>query len=105
MGRLAGKVAVITGAAKGQGEAEARLFVAEGARVVLTDVLEDRGQVVAKELGDAARFVRHDVSREQDWAAVMQTATDTFGRLDILVNNAAIHWIRSIEEETPEEFL
>jgi 3alpha(or 20beta)-hydroxysteroid dehydrogenase len=103
-GRLAGKVAVITGAARGQGEAEARLFVAEGASVVLTDVLEEQGQSVAKELGDAALFVRHDVSKEEDWAAVMAAAVDTFGRLDILVNNAAIHWLRPIEQETLADF-
>jgi 3alpha(or 20beta)-hydroxysteroid dehydrogenase len=103
-GRLAGKVAVITGAAKGQGEAEARLFVAEGASVVLTDVLDERGQIVADDLGDAARFVRHDITSEQDWATVMATATEVFGRLDILVNNAAIHWIRTIEDETAADF-
>jgi 3alpha(or 20beta)-hydroxysteroid dehydrogenase len=103
-GRLAGKVAVITGAAKGQGEAEARLFVAEGASVVLTDVLDERGQIVAKDLGDAARFLRHDISSEEDWAAVMATALETFGRVDVLVNNAAIHWLRTIEDETVADF-
>ncbi len=103
-GRLEGKVAVITGAAKGQGEAEARLFVAEGASVVLTDVLEDRGRIVAKELGDAARFLPHDVGNEQDWALVMSTAVDAFGYVNVLVNNAAVHWLRTIETENVTDF-
>jgi 3alpha(or 20beta)-hydroxysteroid dehydrogenase len=103
-GRLAGKVAVITGAARGQGEAEARLFVTEGASVVLTDVLADEGRTVAKELGDAARFVRHDVASEPDWERVMATAADAFGPVTVLVNNAAIHWLRAIEDETLDGF-
>jgi 3alpha(or 20beta)-hydroxysteroid dehydrogenase len=103
-GRLEGKVAVISGAARGQGEAEARLFVAEGASVVLTDVLDERGFIVAKELGDSARFVRHDVGSEEAWASVMATTVETFGRLDVLVNNAAIHWLRTIETETVADF-
>ena len=103
-GRLEGKVAVITGAAKGQGEAEARLFVREGASVVLTDVLEDRGEAVARSIGDRAAFMRHDVSNEHDWQRVMGEATERFGGLDVLVNNAAIHWVRPIEEEDWGEF-
>jgi 3alpha(or 20beta)-hydroxysteroid dehydrogenase len=103
-GRLAGKVAIITGGAKGQGEAEGRLFVAEGASVVLTDVLEERGRAVADELGAAARFVRHDVSSKDDWDAVVAAALESFGHVDVLVNNAAIHWLRSIEDETIEDF-
>jgi len=62
MGRLDGLVAIVTGAARGQGEAEARLFASEGARVVLTDILADQGAQVAAEIGEAARFVAHDVS-------------------------------------------
>lgn len=85
---LRGKVAVITGAARGQGAAEARLFTDLGARVVLTDVLTEEGERVAAELG--ARFVRHDVADEAGWATVVQTAVSEFGRLDVLVNNAAI---------------
>jgi 3alpha(or 20beta)-hydroxysteroid dehydrogenase len=103
-GRLAGKVAIITGAARGQGEAEARLFASEGARVVLTDVLEESISAVAKELGDSARAIRQDVSREDDWAEVIAFTVAEFGRLDVLVNNAAIHHLRTIENETVEGF-
>jgi 3alpha(or 20beta)-hydroxysteroid dehydrogenase len=90
MGRLDGKVALISGGARGQGEAEARRFVAEGARVVLGDVLEDECRAVADSLGDAARAVRLDVTQEEDWARAVATALDAFGRLDVLVNNAGI---------------
>jgi len=103
-GRLAGKVAVITGAARGQGEAEARLFVAEGAQVVITDLLEDEGKVVAADLGGSARFFRQDVSSEADWADLMAFTQQEFGRLDVLVNNAAVHHLRTIEDETADGF-
>jgi 3alpha(or 20beta)-hydroxysteroid dehydrogenase len=93
-GRLAGKVAIVTGAARGQGEAEARLFVAEGARVVLGDVL-DEAAAVAESLGDAARFVRMDIRREVDWAAALDAA-ESFGPLNVLVNNAAVVHFASI---------
>ncbi|MCP5178991.1 MAG: glucose 1-dehydrogenase [Pseudomonadales bacterium] len=88
--RLDGKVAIITGAARGQGEAEARLFAAHGASVVLTDILAEQGQAVAADIGEAACFVLHDVASEADWARVVETAINTFGAVDILVNNAAI---------------
>ncbi|MFE3632610.1 SDR family NAD(P)-dependent oxidoreductase [Streptomyces goshikiensis] len=92
MGRLDGRVVVITGAARGQGEQEARLFAAEGARVLLGDVLDERGAAVAKDIGeDRARYVRLDVSREEDWAAAVATAKEAFGgSVDGLVNNAGI---------------
>jgi 3alpha(or 20beta)-hydroxysteroid dehydrogenase len=102
-GRLEGRVAVITGAARGQGEAEARLFVAEGASVVLTDVLVDEVQAVAETLGEAAVALPHDVVDEAAWAAVVARATEHFGGLDVLVNNAAIHWIRPLLDETAED--
>jgi 3alpha(or 20beta)-hydroxysteroid dehydrogenase len=103
-GRLDGKVAIVTGAARGQGEAEARLFAAEGAAVVLTDVLEDQASLVAKDIGNGARAMGHDVSSEDDWAKVVAAATSEFGRLDVLVNNAAIHHIVPIEAETRDAF-
>jgi 3alpha(or 20beta)-hydroxysteroid dehydrogenase len=88
--RLQGKVALITGAARGQGEAEARLFVAEGARVVLADVRDELGEKVAASLGEAARYVHLDVAQEADWQRAVALAEAEFGRLDILVNNAGI---------------
>ena len=88
--RLDGKVAIITGAARGQGEAEARLLAANGAKVILTDILTEQGQAVAAGIGDSARFVEHDVASEAGWARVVDTAVSTFGSVNVLVNNAAI---------------
>ncbi len=102
--RLDGKVALITGAARGQGEAEARLFTAAGARVVLTDVLDELGEAAAADIGDAARFVHHDVRDEASWAQAVDVATETFGRLDVLVNNAGILETDRIENQTLEGF-
>ena len=90
MGRLDGKVALVTGAARGQGAAEARAFAAEGASVVLTDVLDDDGHAVAGEIGAAARYQHHDVTDEAAWQSAVALAISVFGRLDILVNNAGI---------------
>lgn len=89
MGKLDGRVVLITGAARGQGEQEARLFAAEGARVVLADVLDDQGEAVAKEIGNAT-FVHLDVSKEEDWVAAVAAAKSAFGKIDGLVNNAGI---------------
>ena len=88
--RLAGKVAAITGSASGFGEAAARLFVAEGARVALGDIQIERGREIAAELGDAARFIECDVSREEHVAALVDLATGSFGQLDVMYNNAGI---------------
>ena len=90
MGRLDGKVAIVTGGSRGQGEAEVRLFAAEGAKVIAADVLTEQGEALAAELGDDVAFVRHDVSDEASWEAVVNTAVERFGRLDVLVNNAGI---------------
>lgn len=103
-GRLAGKVAFISGAAKGQGEAEARLFVAEGAQVVVTDVLDDEGERLAAELGDAARYVHLDVTSEEEWAAAVDRTVAAFGRLDVLVNNAGIMQFKGMLQITLEEY-
>ena len=88
--RLEGKVAIVTGAARGQGEAEARLMAANGAMVILTDVLAEQGRAVAADMGDSARFVEHDVASEEGWARVVEAAVSAFGSVDVLVNNAAI---------------
>ncbi|GAA1900072.1 SDR family NAD(P)-dependent oxidoreductase [Streptantibioticus ferralitis] len=91
MGALDGRVILITGAARGQGEQEARLFVAEGGRVVLGDVLDEQGQALAGELGEErAVYVHLDVSQEEQWLSAVDTATGAFGALDGLVNNAGI---------------
>ncbi|HME71450.1 MAG TPA: glucose 1-dehydrogenase [Myxococcota bacterium] len=105
MSRLAGKVALITGAARGQGEAEAQVFVAEGAKVVLGDVMDDLGKAVAKSLGDSAIYLHHDVSREESWANFVATALQTFGRIDILVNNAGILHVAPIAEIKLENYM
>ncbi|MER5888478.1 glucose 1-dehydrogenase [Streptomyces sp. NPDC001941] len=104
MGKLDGRVVVITGAARGQGEQEARLFVAEGARVLLGDVLDDQGEALAKELGENARYVRLDVTREEDWTAAVAAAQEAFGRIDGLVNNAGILRFNELVSTSLEEF-
>jgi 3-oxoacyl-[acyl-carrier protein] reductase len=90
--RLQGRVSIITGAAQGIGEAYARRFVAEGARVVVADVNADKGMAVARALGDAAVFERVDVSSEDDTKRLAQAVVDRFGRIDVLINNAAIFY-------------
>jgi len=104
MGRLDGKVAIVTGGSRGQGEAEVRLFAAEGAKVIVSDVLVDAGQAVADSLGDSAVFFRHDVSREEDWEAVTNLADERFGGLDILVNNAGILHNATIARHTLADY-
>jgi NAD(P)-dependent dehydrogenase (short-subunit alcohol dehydrogenase family) len=89
-GRLAGKVAVITGGAGGIGEGTARLFHAEGAAVVIADVQDGEGEALAEELGERALFVRTDVTREEDVAALVDTAVERYGHLDVMFNNAGV---------------
>ena len=104
MGILDGKVAIITGAARGQGAAEARLLADHGAKVVITDVLADLGHEVAREIGANARFVAHDVSSPEGWEEVVRSAVGTFGGVDILVNNAAISRALKLEDTEPEVY-
>lgn len=104
MGRLDDKVALITGGARGMGASHVRRFVAEGAKVVCTDILEDEGAALAAELGDAVRFLRHDVTSEQDWQRVVEAAIDAFGHIDILVNNAGVLAFSPILEMSLADF-
>lgn len=90
MGRIEGKVAVITGGASGIGEATVRRFCEEGARVVIADIQEDKGKALAEELGQVARFARVDVTEEDDVAAAIAVAVQDFGRLDVMYNNAGV---------------
>ena len=90
MGRTDGKVALISGGARGMGAAHARMLVAEGAKVVIGDILDDEGTAVADELGDAARYVHLDVTRPEQWRAAVATAIEEFGGLNVLINNAGI---------------
>jgi 3alpha(or 20beta)-hydroxysteroid dehydrogenase len=102
MGRLSGKVAIITGAASGQGAAEARLFVAEGARVAITDV-QEQGAQLAAELGEAAFFLRHDVSDSAAWDHVVAETLRRFGKVDALVNNAGMFNPKPLIDTTAAE--
>ncbi|HTN45782.1 MAG TPA: glucose 1-dehydrogenase [Flavipsychrobacter sp.] len=90
MSRLEGKVAIITGASQGMGESHAREFVKEGAKVVLTDLNEEKGQAIAKELGANALFIKQDVTKIEDWKKVVATTEEKFGYVNVLVNNAGI---------------
>jgi 3alpha(or 20beta)-hydroxysteroid dehydrogenase len=105
MADLQDRVAIITGAARGQGAAAARRFVAEGARVVLGDVLDDLGKEVAESLGDNA-FYRHlDVTSEDNWAAVVGEVVDNFERIDVLVNNAGILRFAALPDMSLDEYM
>ena len=104
MARLDNKVAIITGAAKGLGEANARMFANEGAKVVLTDVDSENGERVAKEIGAAAIFVKHDVRHPEDWENVIEKTVNAFGGLNILVNNAGVVEVGTIENQTLKEY-
>ena len=107
MGRLDGKVALITGGARGQGAVEVKLFASEGARVVFGDLLDEEGMKVeaeVRELGGEATYVQMDVSVESDWESAVKLTETTFGKLDILVNNAAIVRNSAILETPVEEW-
>ncbi|GAA0945375.1 SDR family oxidoreductase [Nonomuraea longicatena] len=102
MGMLDGKVAFVTGGARGMGAAHVRLFLEEGARVVFGDVLEEEGRALAEETG--AVFVPHDVTSPAEWERALGTAVEAHGQLDVLVNNAGILKFRYIADMSPEEF-
>jgi NAD(P)-dependent dehydrogenase (short-subunit alcohol dehydrogenase family) len=107
MGRLDGKVALISGGARGQGATEGRMFVREGAAVVLGDVLDDEGKKVEAEIranGGKATYVHLDVTRDTDWSAAVATAEQAYGKLNVLVNNAGILFRASIENTTEADW-
>ncbi|SHE80000.1 3alpha(or 20beta)-hydroxysteroid dehydrogenase [Seinonella peptonophila] len=103
MGRLDGKVSIITGGARGMGAAHVHRFLEEGAKVVFTDILEEEGIALAATLGENARFIKHDVSNASDWKRVVKSTEQTFGPINILVNNAGIDVPAVDLEETPLE--
>ena len=107
MGRLDGKVALISGGARGQGATEARMLALEGASVVFGDILDDAGRQVEaqiRELGGEATYIHLDVTREEDWQAAVDTAVSAYGKLNVLVNNAGILIRKTLEETTSEDW-
>lgn len=104
MKRLEGKVAIVTGGARGMGEATVRLMIRDGAKVVIGDLLDEQGQALADELGDDVIFVHMDVTKKADWENVVK-ASEQLGPLNVLVNNAAIIYHNTIMDTTEEDFM
>lgn len=104
MGRLENKVAIITGGASGMGAADARVFVDEGAKVVITDLNVEAGEALAEELGENAVFMEHNVTSEEEWNDIVAKTIDLFGTVDVLVNNAGILLTKCLVDTTTEEF-
>src|ERR1700759_466665 len=96
--RLTGKIALVSGGARGMGASHVRMMVAEGAKVVFGDILDDEGKAVAAEVGDDARYLHLDVTKPEDWDAAVATAIAEFGGVDVLVNNAGIINIGTFED-------
>lgn len=105
MERLKDKVIIITGAAQGMGKVHAKCAIEEGAKVVITDINAEKGNEVAKDLGDNALFIKHNVADEDDWKRVVQETEDKWGRIDVLVNNAGITYNMKIDEITLEDYM
>lgn len=104
MGRVDGKVIIITGGARGMGASHARKLHSEGAKVVITDIMEKEGQALAEELGEKAIFLKHDVTNTSDWERVVRETEAAFGPVNVLVNNAGIIINKFIEDMTEEEY-
>ncbi|MGT2464230.1 glucose 1-dehydrogenase [Sinomonas atrocyanea] len=104
MGRVDGKVALVTGGARGMGASHAQILAREGAQVVIGDILDDAGKATAEEIGASAVYVHLDVTSPEDWAAAVKAAVEAFGGLDVLVNNAGIVSFGDIEEFTVEQW-
>jgi 3alpha(or 20beta)-hydroxysteroid dehydrogenase len=103
-GRLSGKVAIITGGARGQGASHARFMIKEGAKVVVTDLRVEQGEALAAELGAAVRFIQHDVAKPEDWERVVAETEAAFGPVSVLVNNAGIGFLKNLEHTSLEEY-
>lgn len=104
MARLEGKVALISGGARGMGASHARAIVGEGGEVVIADVLDEEGAALAAELGDAAKFIHLDVTKAEDWKAAVDLAVSSFGKLNVLVNNAGIVNFGPLGEYTQQQW-
>src|SRR5688500_5757646 len=104
MNRLDGKVAFLSGAARGIGAATAKLMTSVGAKVAIGDVLDERGRQTAKEIGDSAMYMNLDLTSEASWAAAMDATVKRFGKIDILVNNAGIFIGKGVEEASLDEW-
>lgn len=105
MGKLQDKVVVITGGAQGMGELHAKKAIAEGAKVVITDINDELGQKTANSLGDDVLFIKHDVSKETDWNHVIQEVLNKWNRIDVLVNNAGITYNKTIDQISLEDYM
>lgn len=105
MGKLQDKVIIITGGAQGMGELHAKKAIAEGAKVVITDINDELGQKTASSLGDDVLFIKHDVSKETDWNHVIQEVMNKWNRIDVLVNNAGITYNKTIDQISLEDYM
>ncbi|MCR8968479.1 SDR family NAD(P)-dependent oxidoreductase [Facklamia sp. 7083-14-GEN3] len=105
MERLKGKVLIITGGAQGMGKVHAEVALAQGAKVVITDINEEKGNEVAKELGQNVLFVKQDVTKEEDWKRVIDATMDKWGKIDSLVNNAGITYNMKIEDVSLDDYM
>jgi 3alpha(or 20beta)-hydroxysteroid dehydrogenase len=105
MGRMQGKVAIISGGSRGMGALHAETFVAEGAKVMIGDVLDDQGTVLADKLGENAAYQHLDVTKGEDWEAIVARTVELFGQLDVLVNNAGIMRLGGVENLSDESYL
>ncbi|PCF86305.1 glucose 1-dehydrogenase [Staphylococcus intermedius] len=105
MGKLQDKVVVITGGAQGMGKLHAKKAIAEGAKVVITDINDELGQKTANSLGDDVLFIKHDVSKETDWNHVIQEVMNKWNQIDVLVNNAGITYNKTIDQISLEDYM
>ncbi|WP_298826130.1 glucose 1-dehydrogenase [uncultured Planococcus sp.] len=104
MGRLNGKVAIITGGARGMGAAHAKRFLEEGAKVVITDILTEEGEAVARDLRNDIKFMEHDVTKASEWERVIMETESVFGPVNVLVNNAGIALLKTIGKMTEAQY-